>query len=128
MPVFLHCYDGDTCRFQNGPSVVNVRFWGIDTPELKQEGGKAAQRQTEALLRNRTIELYCKGKSYKRAVCQVVADGQYINQILVQQGFAWDSPKHSGGEFADEEAIARKARLGIWRGNPTPPWAWRKQH
>ncbi len=50
---------------------------------------------------------------------------------MVRDGYAWHYERYSGscpirGEFAIAQELAQKEGLGIWNGNPQPPWEWRK--
>ena len=81
---------------------------------------------------------------YGRTVAEVyVKDSKStainLNVQMVRDGYAWHYERYSGncpirGEFARREAdlfeiaqeLAQKEGLGIWSGNPQPPWKWRK--
>ncbi len=50
---------------------------------------------------------------------------------MVRDGYAWHYEKYSNtcpirGEFALAQELAQEEGLGIWSGNPQPPWEWRK--
>lgn len=55
-----------------------------------------------------------------------VEDGTDVAGWLVEQGLALDYERYSGGEYADEQAAARKAGAGAWAGEFMEPWAWRR--
>lgn len=108
---FISCYDGDTCDFlvRLGLNVTlrqTVRFYGIDTPEMR---GSARVAATEArdfvisvLSRAHRIELQVPQKRtcgwtddgcdergrYGRLLANVVADGQSVNGLLLRTGRA----------------------------------------
>ncbi len=44
---------------------------------------------------------------------------------MVAVGHALDWPRYSGGTYKGEQEIARKAKLGIWRGEFEEPWDYR---
>ena len=44
---------------------------------------------------------------------------------MVRQGWALAYRRYSK-DYVDEEAAARQARVGMWRGEFVPPWEWRK--
>jgi endonuclease YncB( thermonuclease family) len=78
-------------------------------------------------LGQRTV--YCTRRDTDRwgrmvAVCSV--GGVSVNHWLVQQGWALDFARFSGGYFAQVEAEARQHRRGIWQGRFDPPWEWRR--
>ena len=99
---FIECYDGDTCYF-NIPEWhalvgerLPVRLLGIDTPEIKgkcqQEKLLAKQAKhwiNERLHNAKQIELrqIQRGK-YFRVVAEIWADGENINQALINKSFA----------------------------------------
>ena len=50
---------------------------------------------------------------------------------MVCLGYAWYYPEYSNNclrpqDFALAEQLARDEGLGIWSGNPQPPWGWQK--
>jgi endonuclease YncB( thermonuclease family) len=49
-----------------------------------------------------------------------------LNKRIVGAGYAWQYKKYSKDPaYADLEAEARAARLGLWQEkNPVPPWEW----
>ena len=54
-----------------------------------------------------------------------------INQRQVQAGMAWVYDYFCTSAVCNtwklEEAMAQKAKLGLWRdSNPVPPWQWRR--
>ena len=51
--------------------------------------------------------------------------GQDVNAWMVSQGLALAYRRYSRG-YVGEEASARDARLGMWRGDFVPPWDWRR--
>ena len=49
---------------------------------------------------------------------------------MVRDGYAWHYEKYSNtcpirGEFAVAQELAQEEGLGIWNGNPQPPWEFR---
>jgi endonuclease YncB( thermonuclease family) len=73
---------------------------------------------------------------YGRTVAEVyVKDSQStainLNVQMVRDGYAWHYAQYSDScpirsEFAIAQELAQKEGLGIWNGNPQPPWEWRK--
>ena len=54
-----------------------------------------------------------------------------LNVQMVRDGYAWHYERYSGNcpirdEFAIAQEAAQSEGLGIWQGNPQPPWEWRK--
>lgn len=124
--------DGDTLAL----SGRTVRIWGVDAPESGQDcedgagrpwrcGQQAARaladRIAGATIDCRTVEQ----DRYGRDVARCSADGEDLGAWLVRSGWALDYKAFSASRHADEEAQARTARIGVWRGSVTPPWEWR---
>jgi hypothetical protein len=58
-------------------------------------------------------------KSYRKrhiGLCTVEGETASLNQELVRQGFALDFEPSAKGRFLQDEAGARDARLGLWKG------------
>lgn len=108
---FLSCYDGDTCDFTVrlglGVSMQQtVRFYGIDTPEMRGSRRQAAieardfvvrtlQRSHQIVLevpQRRTCHWDdddCDERGrYGRLLVNVIADGQSLNALLLRTGRA----------------------------------------
>ena len=112
---------------------TRFRLHGIDAPETRQtcramgrtwNCGKAA---TEAL-KARAEGMSCTGGEndrYGRTVGTCSAGGTDLNAWLVANGWALAYLQFSE-DYADEEAQARAARLGIHRGEFVDPWNWRR--
>lgn len=131
--------DGDT--IQVGSMVVQLT--GIDAPELGQlcaDGTRlwrcgldaAAQQRARLTLRSGALSCTPQGRSQgtrqgqKRdpvaATCQVGAED--LAQVLLTQGYAVATPD-SPPAYKEAERSARRAPLGIWRGDFVHPQAWR---
>lgn len=89
--------DGDTAQFKDNitGAVFNVRFLGIDTPEVyyqKDPWGTAASKYTADVLRNaKTIILESEGSrmdTYDRYLAWVWLDGKLHNLDMVQQAYS----------------------------------------
>jgi endonuclease YncB( thermonuclease family) len=118
--------DGDSLRIGN----EDIRLWGIDAPEFKQECrnaqgayacGREAQKQLRILAQN--VAITCKGLGRDRydrllAVCR---NGKIdINAELVKNGFAY-----AYGGYQNEEKSARNNKRGIWQADNERPKAYR---
>lgn len=141
------CHDGDTCRatlVQNllrkptsiqtkkiksdGSQIIKIRFAGIDAPELKQNEGKLAKNFTESLILKKEVELECEGKSFDRTTCTVFLEKKNINEEIVRNGYAWDSPKYSMGKYQPLMLAAQKQKLGIWKTTTVSPYCFRHKN
>jgi endonuclease YncB( thermonuclease family) len=110
---------------------VTYRLDGIDAPELDQTCiddqadpwtcGVEAREQLTRLIDGRSVRCDDLGpdKSYKKrhiGLCTVEGETASLNQELVRAGFALDFEPSAKGRFLGDEAAARDARLGLWKG------------
>jgi endonuclease YncB( thermonuclease family) len=125
--VVNHCSDGDTCRVKSSDGgQFKVRIFGIDAPESDQPYGKEAQHFINDLLDSKTVNLNCRGESYDRHTCDVFLNGKNVSGILVQQGYAWDYPEFSHGQYTQLQQKAKALKLGLWKDtHPISPYCWR---
>lgn len=127
--------DGDTLQIGS----VIVQLAGIDAPELGQlcaDGGRlwrcgldaAAQQRARLTLRSGALSCTPQGKGPAQgkgpvtATCEV--GGEDLAQRLLTQGYAVATPD-SPPAYREAERAARRAPLGIWRGDFVQPQAWR---
>ena len=123
--------DGDTLRIAD----ARIRLHGIDAPENAQTcrtGGRTwpcGRDATDALRRriaDRVVD--CEERDRDRygrivAVCRV--DGADVNAWLAGEGWALAYRRYSAN-YVPQEAAAKAAGLGIWRGDFVLPWDWRR--
>ena len=132
-------YDGDTLRVVRGQEELKIRFCGIDAPERSQELGIESRDHLRSLVNISNGEVLLvpiEKDRYNRTVAEIyVKDSDdtaiNLNVQMVRDGYAWHYERYSGscpirGEFAIAQKMAQKEGLGIWKGNPEPPWVWRK--
>ena len=124
--------DGDGLRI----GTLRIRLWGIDAPELKQTCdqdnieypcGEDARFLLGGLLMGG--DLSCKVKDvdrYNRTIAQCSAGGIDLGGEMVRQGYALDWKQYSKGFYKEQEIEAKANKRGIWAGNFTQPWEWRK--
>jgi endonuclease YncB( thermonuclease family) len=123
--------DGDTIAI-NGE---RIRLHGIDAPETHQtcsaygQAWACGQMATDWLKSHvARREVACVGHARDRygrllAVCYV--GGESLNERIVREGWALDFRRYSTDYLAAEED-ARRNGAGIWRGEFTAPWEWRR--
>jgi endonuclease YncB( thermonuclease family) len=119
--------DGNTIQLGE----VTYRLDGIDAPELDQTCiddqadpwtcGLEAREQLARLIGGRSVRCDDLGpdKSYRKrhvGLCTVEGETASLNQELVSAGFALDFEPSAKGRFLQDEAGARDARLGLWKG------------
>ena len=135
LPVLIgraHVIDGDSLSVAG----EQVRLFGIDAPELDQQCRDAAGRTyacgravTDALrerIGNSRVrcELQPERDRYGRAIGVCYGNATELNAWMAAQGFALALP-HVSRRYTGEEAAARAARRGLWRGAFVRPGAWR---
>jgi micrococcal nuclease len=115
--------DGDTVVISGG---VRIRYLLVDAPESTSGrddcyGANATQLNTDLVL-GKAIELdydvECRD-AFGRTLAYVTVDGQDVNRLLIERGFACVLHIPPNGDArADElaalESTARAARRGLW--------------
>jgi micrococcal nuclease len=120
--------DGDTIevRMPGGHPEV-VRYIGVNTPELhgpgaaEEHGGRAAKAVNERLVAGKRLELAFDVQHrdrHGRLLAYVYADGEHVNALLVEQGYAAATSHAPNVCFSDRfqtlERHARHGRFGLW--------------
>jgi endonuclease YncB( thermonuclease family) len=118
----LWIVDGDTVLLRRGSKITSIRLWGIDAPEKKQIGGRAATRHLIKLIGRKRIKVVttCIDK-YGRSVGKIYYKGRLINLEMVKAGHAWWNERYcpEAKEIEKAEKNARKNKYGLWK-NPNP--------
>ena len=129
----------DNLRVKDGDSIVlngeEIRFSGIDTPELKQTCiyknqevvcGVFAKALLVEKIGNKTPVCISEGKDiYKRTLAECFIDGESLSSFLVRSGYAFAYRKYSK-KFVEDEEFARTNKLGLWSMKFQYPWDFRK--
>tara|TARA_B100001093_G_scaffold269593_1_gene257717 strand:+ start:1483 stop:2001 length:519 start_codon:yes stop_codon:yes gene_type:complete len=128
-----HISDGDSLRSGG----LRIRLFGIDAPEKNQQCtdangakwacGMAAQKTLETLVANAPY-LQCDlidVDRYRRLVMQCFDGKTDLGAALVRAGLALAYRQYSSIYNSDEDS-AKTAKLGMWAGAFTAPWAWRR--
>ncbi|EAI1700844.1 thermonuclease family protein [Campylobacter coli] len=125
----IRVIDGDTIEISTNNKTSKIRFFGIDTPELKQNFGKKSKAALEKILKDKEVYIFSKNKdNYGRIVAIVKLKDVDINQFLVSQGYAWADTYYTNAYIKEQEK-AQKNKLGLWKDdNPIEPYKWRKQN
>jgi len=125
--------DGDTITVIHNGRQEKIRLYGIDAPEKNQDYGQQAKAITGALIAGRDVDVETKSvDQYGRIVGLVTVDGQSLNELIIQNGYAWVYRLYCKERFCADwirlEAKARQQKKGLWAGsNIIPPWDWRHQ-
>jgi endonuclease YncB( thermonuclease family) len=121
--------DGDTLDIAG----QRVRLPGLDAPEWNQTcktaagdswacGAATAKRMRE-LTRGRTITCRPEGHDRYGRLLAICRDGATdLAEVLVADGLAVTT-----GRYASAEALARRARRGLWAGSFDSPAEWRRR-
>jgi len=118
-------YDGDTVLLESGEQ---VRYLGIDTPEVDHNGGSSEFMANTAWHFNRKMVESApirlehdveKRDQYGRLLAYVfLTNGEMVNALLVRQGLAHITFKSKAlkyrGFLLDCQRKAMKEKLGIW--------------
>ena len=126
--VVVRVIDGDTITVQIAGAIRTIRLIGVDTPETVhptkkvQPGGPEASAFAKAALDRQTVRLEADPEGdqvdrYDRLLRYVYLNGENFNAILIREGYATairTFPYSRKREFLRLEALARKARRGIW--------------
>jgi len=133
-----HFVDGDTITVHMNGTKETIRFIGIDTPETHKPNtpvqcyGPAAAAHTQNVIKaaGGKVRLVSDSLStnrdrYNRLLRYVyLPDGTNLNQLNVQQGYAFYYPYFPFSKKADflaAEKSAQAARKGLWGAcTPTP--------
>jgi micrococcal nuclease len=118
--------DGDTLVLAGGD---RVRLIGVDTPETHhptkpvQPFGPEAYEFTRGMVEGKRVQLqFDPGETkdrYGRTLAYVYVDGEFLNEILILQGFARALTSYPFSSdmkqvFRSAEARAKAERRGIW--------------
>ncbi len=124
--------DGDTLKV----SGTRIRLFGIDSPEKgqicrKPDGEYKCGKQAKSALSKKISgsKIYCFKKDkdrYGRMVAICKLNEIDLNAWMVRSGWALAYRRYTD-KYADEENLARKAKVGIWQGQFEKPWEWRRR-
>ncbi len=102
--------DGDTILVQG----IRVRLFGMDAPEMDQQGGPEARRHLLRLIDACSVEIFPRDTDvYGRTVARVFRGRRDLGRAMVRDGYARAMPYWSWRYLA-EEARARLGRCGLW--------------
>ena len=135
--------DGDTLYVACEDRDLRVRLWGIDAPELDQDGGSESAETLDEILTREVkeggvlkLEIFAFDE-YGRAVGLLFSNGQgrlrSVNIEMLSAGYAHCSRWKQGEYFRqnmgfyEAERRAKSDRIGIWAlEGAVPPWMHRK--
>lgn len=123
--------DGDTIDVREDGMVERVRLLGVNTPETVdprrpvQCFGREAKEKTAELVAGKSVKLepdplQANRDKYQRLLRYVyLPDGRMLNQVLVEEGYAFEYTYQSQmyshqADFKAAQAAARAAGRGLW--------------
>jgi endonuclease YncB( thermonuclease family) len=123
--------DGDTLEIAGD----RIRIFGVDAPESGQGcagpsgepyrcGEAAARRMAELTAGRRTVCAGDRRDRYGRLIALCRAGGRDLGATLAREGLALAFRRYSP-DYLAEEAAARAAGAGLWRGEFVAPWEFR---
>ena len=125
--------DGDTIHIENN----KIRLHGIDAPELNQncnyknKDWACGQKSKKFLIKLIDLDaVNCQVigiDKYKRYIGICYVKKLNINKMLVKNGWAI-AYRYYSKDYTDEEFIAKKMRMGIWKGDFEEPYIYRKNN
>ncbi len=133
-------YDGDTLWLNCSGQELKIRFSCTDAPENKQPGGIQARDHLRSLLTNSGNQVKVNAITtdrYGRTVAELFFlrgnQWQLVQEYQAREGMVWGYEKYKS-DCPSWNAVykayieAQQAKRGIWAGNPTPPWEWRRNN
>ncbi|MCY3944717.1 MAG: thermonuclease family protein [Anaerolineaceae bacterium] len=115
----LRVIDGDTIEVSLNRRNRRVRYIGINTPERDEPCSNAATAANRRLVGGRDVTLVRGAEEtdrYGRLLRYIYADGVFVNEALVRDGFAenfvWEPNTRFADHFRALEAEARAAGRG----------------
>ena len=127
--------DGDTITVLNSKTLkdVQVRLYGIATPEKGQPFSKRARQFTSKLVYGKVVEVKVMTTDrHGRTVAMIYADKTLLNEELIKAGLAWVYWQHCHHPICETwkglQIGARMDKRGLWADpDRIPPWEFRKK-
>ncbi len=119
--------DGDSITVMHDGQAEEVRLYGVDCPEKRQDFGQRAKEFTSTELFGKMVEVSpVTTDRYGRTVPMVALNGRNFNRRIIEVGYALVFQKYCTRpeytEWNKVESQARASRTGLWLGqNPIPP-------
>jgi endonuclease YncB( thermonuclease family) len=120
--------DGDTIKVSIAGAIYDVRYIGVDTPELNDKRpqfsalAQEAARLNRQLVEGKVVQLekdISETDHYGRLLRYVYVDDTFVNAELVRQGLAsakaYEPDTKYRSYFEELEAKARQDKIGIWQ-------------
>ena len=127
----INVKDGDSFTLVDAKDKFHeIRLAHVDCPEKKQAFGRKAQLFTFNFTFGKAVTAYVESTDrYYRKICQVLVDGNNLNEAIVRNGLAWHFKKYSKSSLYNSlELLARDEQIGLWVDSEAKaPWEFRKR-
>lgn len=125
----IYITDGDTFHVLINKIDTTIRLHAVDSPEPAQPFSAQAKNALADKVKGKIVSLKTHGKNHDRYVADVTLNGESINEFMVAEGLAWNSPKYSKSQkLIDLQNQAKEAKKGLWADkNPEAPWDYRER-
>jgi len=126
--------DGDSIVVKHGKKYIEIRLYGIDSPEWKQRSSQMSKKFIKKLIYKKNVVVMPQyHDSYGRLVALIQHDGQDVNGELVRVGAAWVYPKYCKktvcSHWSSSQIKAEIEGKGLWaEKDPLSPWQWKRLH
>lgn len=121
--------DGDTVTVLDSSNTQHkIRLEAIDAPESHQPFGTKSKQALSDKIFGKTVRVEWTEKDrYRRTLGHIFIDDRWINQEMIEEGWAWHYKQYSDDEdLAKLELTARAKKLGLWADkNAIAPWDFR---
>ncbi len=130
--------DGDSLEGVFCGRFVRIRLYGIDAPELRQQGGQESAETLKGMVRRSgdlNMEVMAFDR-YRRVVGLIYPRsshrGNSLNLRMVREGQAYAYTRFGGAELGirTAEQDAKAGKRGLWWGSPKGgerPWDYRNR-
>lgn len=127
--IVVDIVDGDTIKVIINGATYSLRYIGIDTPENtteKEYYGQEATNRNAELVYAKAVTLYSDVSDkdrYGRLLRYVFVEDQFINLMLVQEGYAsayrYEPDTACAETFSNAETNPKNNKVGMWGAPPT---------
>ncbi len=131
----LHVFDGDSFTMAGPQGEIEVRLFGIDSPERRQGWSRRSRQALRELIEGERVRLdVVNTDRHGRLVARVfrVRDGLDVNAEQIRGGHSWVYRHYTDdAEWLALEAAARAEGRGLWslpEADRDPPWEWRREN
>lgn len=139
--VIVKVADGDTAslKISSSNQIVQIRFYGVDTPESKWTGkwpaqaysSEAKQFTKSKLLGQKVLVNFNGGGTHNRCVGEIFINGSSHSLNLIGGGYGWWYKRFSRQrlDFKHAQESASLKRKGLWAdSDPDAPWDYRRSY